>query len=310
MDMADVLMFWWPEDTDLRLISTSLAAWKGNQRVVHGTPPHRRQSSYLLEYGNNYGTFIAHSLGSMVRVALDHIGAGAPRVAGEREVPLDVWRTDSFQRWYTAQTTAGNSLLNARPVWMFGTGPDQRLLLYWALHVRIYVLAERRIKANEVVLSRPDISVIAFYQPGATVDDTTVVLVREFRSPASTPDGLVHELPGGSGPAQTDVSHQAVREGAEETGLAIGVNRARPYGSRQLAATVSAHHAHLFAAEITDDELARLRATQSILHGADDTEQTWTEITTFGELRRNQLADWATLGMIAQVILDIATPPT
>ena len=170
--------------------------------------------------------------------------------------------------------------------------------------------AEDRVKTNEVVISRPDISVLALYQRGATIDDTAIVLVREFRSPASTPDGLVHELPGGSGTAEAGALDQAVRETEEETGLAIDVRRIRAHGSRQLAATVSAHHAHLFAAEITGDELARLRATQSTPHGAaDDTEQTWTEITTFGEIRENRLVDWATIGMIAEVVLDRTTTP-
>ena len=66
---------------------------------------------------------------------------------------------------------------------------------------------------------------------------------------------------------------------------------------------MSAHHAHLFAAEITNEELARLRASQATPHGAGDTEQTWPEITTFGELRQRRLVDWATLGMIAQAAL-------
>lgn len=131
------------------------------------------------------------------------------------------------------------------------------MLVYWALHVRIYVRAEERAKSNEVVISRPDISVMALYQRGATIDDTTIVLVREFRSPASTPDGLVPELPGGSAEAEASAVDQAITETEEETGLAIDVRRIREHGSRQLAATMSAHHAHLFAAEITDEELIR-----------------------------------------------------
>jgi ADP-ribose pyrophosphatase YjhB (NUDIX family) len=130
------------------------------------------------------------------------------------------------------------------------------------------------------------------------------VLVREFRSPASTPDGFVHELPGGSGAQKAEALDQAVRETEEETGLAIDAQRLRMHGSRQLAATVSAHHAHLFAAEITDDEFAWLRTTLSAPHGASDGEQTWTEITTFGEIREGRLVDWATLGMIAEAVLD------
>jgi hypothetical protein len=134
---------------------------------------------------------------------------------------------------------------------------------------------------------------------------TIVVLVREFRSPASNPDGLVHELPSGSGSATASALDQAVTETREETGLTIDSRRVRAYGSRRLVATMSAHHARVFAAEITDSELALLRGAPSEPHGLDDdTEQTRTEITTFGDIRRARLVDWATLGMIAQAVFD------
>jgi ADP-ribose pyrophosphatase YjhB (NUDIX family) len=150
-----------------------------------------------------------------------------------------------------------------------------------------------------------------------------VVLVREFRSAASGPDGFVHELPGGSGPpdagADADAAQvaaprvpsqggagpaaDAVREAAEETGLSIAVSRIRAHGSRQLATTVSAHQAHLFSAEITEQELAWLRAASDRPHGAAaDSERTWIEIATFREIRTGRLVDWATLGMLAEVL--------
>lgn len=303
-DIADVVMFWWPDSADPLLVSTNLAARNDDQRMVYGTPSRAQQSRYLLKYADDHAMRTATTLDGIVSTILDKIGSGARRTAGEREVPLRIWRTDSFQRWYSAQTSAGNTLLGARLVWTFSAGPRKGLVVYWALHVRMYVRAEDRVKSNEVVISRPDISVVALYQRGTTINDTTIVLVREFRSPATTPDGFVHELPGGSGNSETDALDRAVRETEEETGLAIDAQRIRAHGSRQLAATVSAHHAHLFTAEITGDELAQLHATQSKPHGAGDSEQTWTEITTFGEIRESNLVDWATLGMIAEVVLD------
>ena len=196
-----------------------------------------------------------------------------------------MWRTPSFQRWYTAQRHAGNTLLGARAVWTFRLAPGT--VFFWALHVRVHVAAEDRIKSNEVVISRPDVSVVALYRRGPTRDETAVVLVREFRSPASTPDGNVHELPGGSSLHPSTPLTEAADEVEEETGLAIDASRLREHGSRQVAATVSAHHAHLFSAEITDEELARLRAARDQPHGvhAED-ERTWVEIAMYGEIRR------------------------
>ncbi|MBD2895667.1 hypothetical protein amrb99_46060 [Actinomadura sp. RB99] len=265
---------------------------------------------------------------------------------GEQDVPSRIWRTPSFQRWYTAQRDAGNVLLGARPVWTSTINGESGAVFFWALHVRMHVAAEDRTKGNEIVISRPDVSVVALYRPGPSLDETTVVLVREFRSPASTPDGYVHELPGGSSPAKAatpaepatpvqaaspaepasptepasltgaakptetggvavlaEVLDQAVDELVEETGLRVDAGRFRAHGSRQVAATVSAHHAHLFSAEITDDELAWLRTQRDRPHGVDgDSERTWVEIATFGEIRAARLVDWATLGMLIEAL--------
>jgi len=302
-DIADVLLFWWPDDTDPRLMSATLAAWNDSRRVVHGTAPGTPLNGQLTECAGTWAISTAATLAGLADAALGEIGNGARRAAGERDVPLPVWRSDSFQRWYSAQSAAGNTLLGARQVWTFSAGPRQASLIYWALHVRVYVQAEDRVKSNEVVISRPDISVMALYRRGATLDDTAIVLVREFRSPASTPDGLVHELPGGSSAVNTDALGQAIAETEEETGLTIAARRVQAHGSRQLAATMSAHHAHLFSAEITSDELARLRAAPAAPHGVGDTERTWPEVTTFGELRAGRLVDWATLGMVAEALL-------
>jgi hypothetical protein len=54
---------------------------------------------------------------------------------------------------------------------------------------------------------------------------------------------------------------------------------------------------------------SRSCATQSTPHGASDNEQTWTEITTFGQIRESRRVDWATLGMIAEAVLGSATSP-
>ena len=305
LGIADVAAFWWPGNPDSRLPQAMLAACEDSQRAVLGAPPHAEE---LLGYADRHGIAAATTLDGMISAALGLIGSGARRTGGEREVPLPVWRSASFQRWYAAQTSARNTLVSARLAWTLRAGPGQGPLTYWALCVHIYVSAEDRVKSNEVVISRPDISVLALYRRQPALDDSIVVLVREFRSPASTPDGFIHELPGGSGDAGVDAREQAATETLEETGLAIDARRIRRLGSRQLAGTMSAHHARLFSAEISDDEIIRLRATQDTPHGAGDTERTWVEVTTFGNIRTNHIVDWATLGMIAEALLDTSTP--
>jgi ADP-ribose pyrophosphatase YjhB (NUDIX family) len=228
---------------------------------------------------------------------------GDRRRGGEREVPPEIWGTASFQRWYRAQRNAGNTLEGARLVWTSRVGPGPGAIFFWALHVRMRIAAENRIKDNEIVVSRPDVSAVALYRRGPSLDETTVVLVREFRSPASTPDGNVHELPGGSGAEAIGPLAQAADEVAEEIGMAIDADRLRAHGSRQVASTISAHHAHLFSAEITQGELDMLRSMQGRPFGVDrDSERTWIEIATYREIREARLVDWATLGMLAEAL--------
>jgi hypothetical protein len=72
---------------------------------------------------------------------------------------------------------------------------------------------------------------------------------------------------------------------------------------------MSAHQAHLFSAEITERELAWLRAANDRPHGAAaDSERTWIEIATFREIRTGRLVDWATLGMITEVLSTASSP--
>ncbi|MBC6460937.1 nucleoside 2-deoxyribosyltransferase domain-containing protein [Actinomadura sp. HBU206391] len=329
LHLADEVIFWVPRElAAMPAFTTNVewGMWHDSGRVVFGAPPEAPGNRYLLHYADTCGVPTATTPADTAAAALRKIGAGAYRRDGERGVPLLVWRTESFRRWYQAQRGAGNALRAARVVWTFGgqdhgrdpgqgqeegQGQDEgqrqgRALAYWALHVHVHVAAEDRVKCNEVVISRPDTSVVALYRRGAEPDDTTVVLVREFRSAAATSDGFVHELPGGSGPG--DPLGQAISELDEETGLVLEPGRLRAHGARQVAPTVSAHRVHLFSAEITAAELDRLRVAGP--HGvAADGERTHVEIRTYGEVRSGGLVDWATLGMLAEALGEVRPPP-
>lgn len=302
MHASDVIVFWVPRDMDtMPALTTNIeyGAWVASGKVVFGAPPEAPKNEYLRHLADANGVPVSDTLTGTVRAALAKVGTGASRTGGERTVPLPVWTTDSFQAWYRAQRAVGNHLVGARVEWTFRVGPDRDAVFFWAAHVEVHVAAENRVKANEVVLSRPDSAQVALYRPGPGLDDTAVVLVREFRSPAATSDGFVHELPGGSS-THRDPTAWAVDEVREETGLVLDATRLRPLGARQVAATVSAHRAHLFAAEITDAELEWLRARQDVPGGG--SERTWIEIATYGDIRDQRLVDWATLGMITQAL--------
>ncbi|TDD33013.1 NUDIX hydrolase [Actinomadura sp. KC06] len=295
LHLSDEVVFYVPRDlATMPAFTTNVewGMWHDSGRAVFGAPPRAPKNRYLLHYAAKWGVPTASDIAGTVAAALERIGAGASRTGGEREIPLLLWREESLRSWYAGQRAAGNALLGARVVFRFGN--------HWGLHVRMHVAAEDRVKDNEIVFGRPDVSAVVLHRPGETLDETEVVLVREFRSPCV--NGFVHELPGGSGTGGP--AGVALAEVEEETGLVLAAARLRAHGTRQVNATMSGHLAHLFSAEITGDELARLRSSGP--HGlAADGERTYIEIAAFGRIRRERLVDWSCLGMITEVLLDV-----
>jgi predicted NUDIX family NTP pyrophosphohydrolase len=305
LHLADVVLFWVPRDlADLPGFTTNVewGVWQGSGKAVFGAPPDAANNDYLHRAARELRVPVADTLAGTVAAALDLLGAGAVRSGGEREVPLLVWRTPSFQQWYAAQRATGNVLQHARHVWTFWTEPARRTVFVWALRAEVWVAAEGRSKTNEFVLSRPDLAAVLLYRRAEPPGETAVVLVREFRTPVANPTGYVWELPSGSSAELTDPRAVAVAELAEETGFALPAHRLVDHGARQAVATFSAHRAHLFSAELTEAELADLRARRGQVFGVGGTERSHVEVLTLESILRDRVVDWSTLGMITSVL--------
>jgi hypothetical protein len=307
LHLADRILFWVPRDMrTLPGLTTNVefGRWCSSGKAVLGFPPDSARNKYLAWLAGVEGIPVYHTLADTIRAALDGWEEAEERSAGERHVPLHVWQSEPFRAWYRELCRAGNRLDEASLLWSFRTSPGP--LFSWVLHTKIWVAAEGRHKENEWVLSRPDVSCAVLYRiPERSVPlDAEVVLVREFRSPARTPDGFVHELPGGSGPAD-DPARLAWEEVYEEVGLRFAPERFRPLGSRQVAATLASHHAHAFAVELTPDELAEIRrwcAEGRAAGVAADTERTILEVVTVREMLAERLTDWVTVGIVMQAL--------
>lgn len=307
LNVADCIVFWVPRNlVTMPGLTTNneWGVWQNSGKVVFGVPPEAEKVSYQQYYARKLLVPSATTLRETLQLAVAMVGDGAPRSGGERDVPLYIWRTPHFQQWYRAQQGAGNRLDGARVEWTFRVGPRRTFVFLWALHVNVHIAREKRNKVNEVVISRPDISVVVMYRKGATLDDTDIVFIREFRSPAATDDGFIWEAPSGSSKKlEQNPQVVAAEECHEETGLVIDAKRIVCREVRQLAGTLSAHKAHLFAVEITGAELDALRAECGIAHGVlEDSERTYVEIMKFGDVRRRNRVDWSMLGMIFSVI--------
>jgi 8-oxo-dGTP pyrophosphatase MutT (NUDIX family) len=307
LHMADCILFWVPRNISTMpafTTNTEWGVWQDSGKVVFGAPDNASKVRYQQYYANKFKVPIASSLRDTVNNAIKMIDNEAMRIGGEREVPLYIWNTSHFQQWYKNQKQAGNRLDGARVVWTFRVGPQKNFVFFWALHVNVYIANENRNKTNEVVVARPDIATIAMYRRGENLQDTDIVLIREFRSPASTVDSYVWEIPGGSSfKSVGNPKELAAAECREETGLEIDASRVKHHESRQLVSTLSAHKAHLFSVEITDDELKFLQSQKGIAHGVlEDTERTYVEVVKLGFILQDNKVDWSMLGMIMSAL--------
>ena len=302
---SDCVLFWVPRELRTMPAFTTnveFGLWVKTGRAVLGYPAKSPKNRYLGWLAGEHRVPIHHSLGRTVRAAVDRVTPGAHRRGGERGVPLMLWRTPSFQGWYRALCEAGNRLDGATMLWSH-TPSRATHPFAWILKVKVWIAAEERHKQNEWVFCRSDISTVLLHGP--IPDDpmqTEVVLVREYRAPARTADGFIHELPGGSAYHTADPATVAAEEVHEETGLSIPAARLTPVATRQLAGTLSGHVGHLYAAELTAEELEAARAAVGTAHGVGSSERTVVELWRVGDLLADPRADWSTVGMVLSVI--------
>ncbi len=307
LNMCDCAIFWIPRNMATfpgLTTNDEWGGWKNSGKVILGTPPDAEHIRYQRHYAEKYGVPTVETLEETVALAVIRVGDGAVRVGGERNVPLMVWNTASFQQWYRSHQAVGNRLDGAKVHWTFRVDPKKTIIFMWILHVDIFIAAENRHKVNEFVIARPDISTVVMYRKRPDLMRSEIVLVREFRSPASNESGFVWEVPGGStfkGP--TDPKVLAADECEEEAGIRVSPERIMQHEARQMVATLSTHRGHLFSVEITDDELASLRAQRGVAHGVEaDSERTYVEVLTLGEILERRTVDWSIIGMILSVL--------
>lgn len=305
MDRSDIILFWVPRDLEqLPGFTTNIEFGQRvkGRNIILGFPQHAPKMHVLEYLARENFVPVAHELPQALTLAFEKLGDGAVRAGGETHVPLHLWNLPHFQNWLQAQQGVGNRLDEVYSIELqFGVGSQQAFLLYWGMHVNLFVAAEQRHKSNEIVLSRPDIqNIVAYYQPEEkNFLDAEIILIREFRSTATTGDGFIYEVPGGSGFKPIDPETSAAKELQEETGIKIDPNRLVHLPSRQLAGTTTAHRAHVFSLKLTEAEITSIKQQQGQSFGnTNETEQTYPEVYKVQELLENPYTDWSNLGMI------------
>jgi len=308
LNVADIILFWVPRDLDdMPAFTTNVefGRWFTSGKIVFGAPKEAPKNGYLFHKAKEHDVPTFTDLDGMIKHVIQELGDGAERTGGERFVPLLIWDTPAFQSWYNAQKEAGNRLDGAKLLYTF-IMPKMKLVFLWVLQVDVYITSEDRHKTNEFVLARTDISAVVVYRPANDAMNTELALVREFRSPASTEDGFIWEIPGGSSfKPDEDPTEVAASEVEEEIGLKIDPEKVQYVGKRQLAGTLSSHKCHLYSVELDDDQMAELKEIadkKEPMGNEEDTERTYLEIKTLQEVLDNELVDWSNLGMILEVV--------
>lgn len=303
LNMADVIVFWVPRDMDkMPALTTNIewGLWVDSGKVVFGAPDKAESVRYMKWQCDQFKVPMFSDLKGTLDHATKVIGAGALRVGGEAKVPLSVWENDTFKGWYKAQKKAHNRLEDARVLWAYYTGEKRDTLFAWAVQVDVFVAEERRNKRIEFVLGRQDIASVVLYYQGE--DDTHIIMVREFRSPARTSDGFIVELPGGGVDGST--FETALKELKEETGFALEAHRLKFIGRKQLSGTFSAHFCSVYTAELTKHEYNQFMSRMGEVNGEDDEERSYLTINPLSALIQGTTSDvdWSTLGMITTAI--------
>jgi len=311
LNASDLIVFWVPRDLKkLPGFTTNVefGMWLRSGKVLLGSPEGAEKMTYLDWWSEREGVENFDDLTRILARSVKKLGAGSLRSGGERDIPLHLWGKPEFQSWLKAQKGVGNRVDGAEVVWNFRVGPTKQRTVLFAIHLNVWVESESRSKTNEVVIFRPDVSaVVAFCRQGDNLMDMEVVTVREFRSPANNVNAMVSELPGGSS-AKPGVPPEvsAFEEMQEETGLSLSADRMKVVGTRQVAATLSAHRAHVFSVELTPAEMLSLKWEVGKPHGnSEDSEMTFVEVDTVGGLLEKRTTDWSNMGMILQAVLDV-----
>lgn len=305
LNAADCIMFWIPRDLEkLPGFTTNVewGVWENSGKVVIGFPKDSPKNTYLEYQAKKLQVPVTYDLESTIKNAMQIIGEGALRKDGECYVPFYIWKLNEFQDWYNSQKKVGNELRYAKLNYVF-IMPKARKVFLWIMNAHVYVKDEDRVKDIEFILSRTNLCSAVLYKKGNTLEDTEVVLVKEFRTPVNNSEEKVYEIPGGSSTKEKDnidVIHDEIKE---ELGIDIDKKRLEFIEGRQMMATLSAHKCYLYKLELSNEEMDQIKTQKGQVHGVvEDTEMTYTEVFTIKDILSNQLLDWSNLGMILSAI--------
>lgn len=308
LNIADNILFWIPRDMKtLPGLTTNVewGMWADSGKVILGYPKDAQKVRYLEYYAKKYNAPVFTNLYLALSECIKKLGAGSIREGGEVCIPLELWENTAFKQWYNQIKLCGNRLDDAKVLWTYRLKNGN--IFCFSIWAKIWIQSEQRYKENEFVLTRPDISTCVLYYraPGANIEDTEILMVKEFRVPVSNSESMVCEVPGGSSfkPGLDNITIM-LDEVREETGMEFTEDRVRLIGNKQLYATMLSHKAHVYAIEMNQFEVAMMKSRNGQTNGnIEDTEITYPQMMKMGDALRGDNVDWSNIGMLLLAVL-------
>jgi hypothetical protein len=303
-NIADKIVFWVPRSIEGQMpaFTTNIEFGEdiGTYKVIYGRPDDAEKCKYMDKKVTMRGDVFFTDLKVMLEYTLEKLGSGSVRKNGEIFIPLFVWNSQYFKSWYKNLTDAGNNLVEAKVLSSFKVGDN---LFSFSLWVNIFIKDENRMKANEIVFSRPDVSsVVAYYREEKQIK---FLVVKEFRSNVNNKGGYVLEIPSGSS-FNPDFCSQKIaqHELVEEAGILIkDIERLKLVETKQVAATLSTFKNSVYSVELQKDEIEHVKMlvkSKAVL-GEDEQERIQLLTMTLDEIYSSDM-DWGNIGIIATVV--------
>jgi 8-oxo-dGTP pyrophosphatase MutT (NUDIX family)/nucleoside 2-deoxyribosyltransferase len=312
LKMADAIVFWIPRefrpDNEMLALTTNIefGLFFNTDKLVIGGPDSAVKNDYIKKISD--GKYEWHNnLKALLNDALDFIGDGIYRENTEVLVPQHIFKSNQFQNWYQPQKEIGNKLENFEFLYEFYM-PKAKKLFLAVYKPDVYVkesydgVKEDRVKDNEFVISRTDMSYIFAYSKNEEdIMKSELIVCEEFRTPVVNEAEMVFELPGGSSLNEDDDRLQtASKELEEETGLVLDSDRFNYETIKQSAATLCSHRIALFSVELTQEEIDSVKKDNEVHGVVEDTERIHLHVMTVEEAIK--FMDWTNIGMIMSVL--------
>lgn len=313
--LADKIVFWIPREfrPDFEMLgqttNVEFGLYFNFNKLMIGSPDKAVANSYLKYLcKNEKDIFWYNNLEELLRDTVKSLNP-VFRKGIECKIPEHIYSSSQFQNWYQSMKNNNNELVDFEELYSWYM-PKAKKLFLSVFKPSVYIKEEDRIKSNEFVVARTDIShICAYYRPDNEILNSEIVLVKEFRSPVRNNKGYVYELPGGSSlKDNSSALETASQELEEEIGLLVEPDRFKFVDSRQSASTLCSHKINLYSVRLTKDEIDKIKkdSQHNVTHGIQEaTELTYSLVVTYNDILKGKYpVDFTNLGMIQSVIFN------